>query len=139
MAIPMFERHTGEVMLKLISEFFDALCPQRRAKLVGVSDGASSMIEPVKGVTRLEREAQYKLYRIWCGIHQLDLVMNHVYGDLENGKFNQIMHQLTGYLRHQYNLINDMQTTCPKATETRWTMMGITSQWLLESRVPILE
>ena len=49
MAIPMSERHTGEAILKLISNFFDMVCPTWRTKLVDVNtDGASSMIGPSK-------------------------------------------------------------------------------------------
>jgi len=133
MAIPMFERHTGEAMLKLISNFFDIVCPIWCTKLVGVStDGASSMTGPSKGVLiRLEKEAQHKIYRVWCSLHQLDLVMNHAYMDLMDGGFNKIMHQLTGYLCHQFSLISDMQKTCPKARTTRWMVMGTTCNWLI--------
>jgi len=137
----MFERHTGEVMLKLITDFLDVVCPSWRSKLVSVStDGASSMTGPSKGVvTRLEKEALHKIYRVWCGIHQLDLVMKHAYKNVMDGEFNKIMFQLTGYLRHQFNLISEMQTTCPKATTTRWTAMGIACNWLIVNRVAMLQ
>jgi len=39
-AIPMFERHTGENMFNLITTFFDIICPTWRTKLIGIgSDG----------------------------------------------------------------------------------------------------
>jgi len=63
--------------------------------------------------------------------------MKHAYADLMDGKFNKIIHQLTGYLRHQPNLITEMRTKCPKETKTRWTAMGNTCEWLLKKRVPI--
>ena len=105
LAIPMFERHTDELMLKLITDFFDVVCPLWRAKLVSVStDGASSMTGSSQDVvTRLEKETQHKMYPIWYGIHQLDLVMKHAYRDVMDGEFNKIIFQLTGYLRRQYS------------------------------------
>ena len=135
LAIPMFEQHSGENMSNLISNFLDIVCSDWRVKLIGVStDGASVMTGPVKGVaTRIEKEATHKIYRVWCSLHQLDLVMKYAYKDLQcsDAEFNKIMHVLTGYLRRQQTLINDMKSICPKAT-TCWTAMGGTCNWLLE-------
>src|SRR5437762_4783696 len=99
------------------------------------------MTGPVKGVaTRIEKEAKYKIYRVWYSLHQLNLVMKYAYQDLQcsDGEFNKIMHLFTGYLRRQQTLINDMQSICPKAT-TRWTAMEATCNWLLERRVLLLK
>ena len=99
----MFEQHTSENMSNLISNFLDIICSNWCAKLIGVStDGASVMTGPVKGVaTHIEKEATHKIYRVWCGLHQLDLVMKYAYKDLQfsDAEFNKIMHVLTGYLR----------------------------------------
>ena len=112
LTIPMFERHTGELMLKLITDFFDVVCPLWRAKLVSVStDGASSMTGSSQGVvTRLEKKAQHKMYRVWCGIHQLDLVMKHAYRDVMDGEFNKIMFQLIEYLQELDHLSATLST-----------------------------
>jgi hypothetical protein len=141
LAIPMCERHTGANMYNLISEFLEIICPEWRAKLIGAgSDGASSMTGHIRGaVTRIENAAEYKIYRVWCGLHQLDLVMKYAYSNLKDGEFNKIMHTITKYLRHQQNLIAEMGSKCPKATTTRWTAMGITCKWLLEKHAQVLE
>src|SRR5205814_8968442 len=109
---------------------FDVVCPLWRAKLVSISiDGTSSMTGSSQGVvTRLEKEAQYKIYQVWCGIHQLDLVMKHAHRDIMDGEFNKIMCQLTGYLRRQYSLISVMQATCRKQQKhagRRWVLHAI--------------
>ena len=116
----MFDRHTGENMHKLISNFLDVICSEWRSKLIGVGmDGASSMTGALKGVTtRLEKDAQYEIYRVWCGLHQLDLVMKYAYEELMDGEFNDILHGLTNYLRYQQNLIMNMRSKCPKAATT---------------------
>src|SRR5947207_1762581 len=141
LAIPMFE-HSAENMSNLISNFLDIVCSDWRVKLIGVStDGASVMTGPVKGVaTRIEKEATHKIYGVWCGLHQLDLVMKYAYKDLQcsDAEFNKIIHVLTSYLCRQQTLINDMKSICPKAT-TCWMAMGGTCNWLLERRVPLLK
>ena len=87
-AIPMFERHTGENMYLLIVQFLNIICPSWRQKLLGIAaDGASVMTGEFQGVvTRLEQQTPHKVYRIWCGLHQLDLVMKHGFKGLMNGK-----------------------------------------------------
>ena len=62
----MFDRHTGENMHKLISNFLDVICSEWHSKLIGVgTDGASSMTGALKGVTiRLEKDAQHEIYRV---------------------------------------------------------------------------
>ena len=58
LAIPMYDRHTGENMFKLVSDVFDIICPTWRTKLIGMgSDGASSMVGEYSGiVTHIEQE-----------------------------------------------------------------------------------
>src|SRR5205814_742047 len=137
----MFDRHTGEYMHKLICNFLDVICSEWRSKLIGMgTDGASSMTGALKGVTtRLEKDAQHEIYRVWCGLHQLDLVMKYAYEERMDGEFNDILHGLTNHLRYQQNLITDMRSKCPKAARTRWTALGYTCKWLLEHRVTILQ
>src|SRR5436309_6244109 len=91
-------------------------------------------------VTQLEKQALHKIYRVWCGLHQLDLVMKYAYAGIKiNGnQFNKIMSHLTHYLRRQYNFIAEIQSICPKTT-TRWTAMGNTCKWLLEKRIALFE
>jgi hypothetical protein len=140
LAIPIYESHTGLKMFQLVCEFFDIICPTWRTKLISMgSDGASSMTGKHQGVvTRIEQEVNHQMYRIWCGLHQLDLVMKHAYRDLKDGELLSIMYAITGYLRRQQNLIADMQSTCPKLT-TRWVAMGQTCKWLLEKRARLFE
>ena len=48
-----------------------------RSKLVAVStDGERTMTGRVSGVqTRFEEAAEYPIMRVWCGLHQVDLVV----------------------------------------------------------------
>ena len=89
MAIPMRERHTGEYQYDLIVETMDVLAPKWRDQLISVStDGASAMTGCVQGTrTRLSRECNGEIFRIWCGAHQLDLVVKKAFNQLLNEKF----------------------------------------------------
>jgi hypothetical protein len=65
-------------MFSAMAHVLDQLCPSWRDKIVGVAtDGDRSMTAGVKGVaTRIENETtDGTICRVWCGLHQLDLVM----------------------------------------------------------------
>jgi len=77
LAVPLYEEHTAELMFGALSKFLDALSPEWKKVLVGVStDGESAMTGRVRGLaTRIEVAVRgKKLIRVWCGLHQLDLV-----------------------------------------------------------------
>ena len=139
-AIPMFDRHTSENIFNLVSTFLDIVCPNWRSKLIGIgSDGANVMTGHMQGVvTRLEQQVQGKLYRTWCGLHQLDLVMSHGYEKLMDGELLTIMNAFIAHLRQQINPIIDMKATCPKLSN-RWIVMGNVCSWLLEKRIHLFQ
>jgi hypothetical protein len=90
-------------------------------------------------VTRLQKEsANTKFYRVWCGLHQLDLVLKHAYTDLWENEVVDIMKKFIAHLRLQQGLIAEMQSTCPQLT-TRWLVMGIVCTWMLDKRIEIFE
>jgi len=110
-------------------------------QLIGVgSDGASSMTGQFQGVvTRLADSSENtKFYRVWCGLHQLDLVLKHAYTDLWENEVVNIMKKFIAHLRLQPGLINQMKATCPQLT-TRWLVMGHVCKWLLDKRVALFE
>ena len=140
-AIPMFEHHTGENMFLLVCRTLDVLCPQWRAQIIGMgSDGASSMTGHLQGVvTRLARESlNTKFYRVWCGLHQLDLVLKHAYSDLYENEVVNTMKKFIQHLRQQNSLIAEMKAQCPQLT-TRWLCMGNVCKWLLMKRIDLFQ
>ena len=76
-ALPIHERHTGLNMYNLIKKFLDALCYGWKDKLIGIStDGTSNMTSRYQGVvTYLCNNTPHLVYRVWCGAHQLNLVV----------------------------------------------------------------
>lgn len=136
LAIPMRERHTGAYQFGLVVTLLNVIAPNWREQLIGIaSDGASDMTGCIQGaVTRLCQEAKSEVYRVWCGAHQLDLVMKKAFHKLCDDQFVGILTRLTAHLRRQQNLINDMKTACPTFAETRWISMGKLLKWLKDKR-----
>src|SRR2546423_2409275 len=137
----MYETHTGENMFHLVVRVLDIVCPHWRTQLIGVgSDDASSMTGQFQGVvTHLANEsANTKFYRVWCGLHQLDLVLKHAYTDLWENEVVDIMKKFIAHLRLQGTLINQMNATCPQLS-TCWLVMGHICKWLLDKRVALFK
>ncbi|KAI2492556.1 hypothetical protein MHU86_22007 [Fragilaria crotonensis] len=141
LAIPMRERHTGEYQANLVVSLLDVLALNWRHQLIGIAtDGASTMTGSIKGTcTRLSNECHSRVFRIWCGAHQLDLVMKRAFNRLCNEKFLDTLTSVTGHLRRQQNLIADMKSTCPMFVTTRWLSMGKLLKWLIDKRLRLLQ
>lgn len=137
MALPLYERHTGDNMFEVLKRFLDAVFSNSwTKKCVAVStDGARNMTGRVQGlVTRIQHCCLPGMLRIWCGLHQLDLVMQRVFKPSLEGQFYSTLTTLIGHLRRQANLISEMRSTCPKVSDVRWISMFSSTQWLVENR-----
>lgn len=141
LAIPLHDRHTAEYIFDVVKRFLDALTPSWPNQLLAVStDGAATMVGNVKGVvTRFEGEARFPLTRVWCGLHQLDLKMQIIFQQALHGTYLDKLYALIGYLRRQFNLISEMQTTCPKVADTRWLSMYAVVDWLWKNGFRVRE
>jgi len=99
--LPMFDRHTGDIMSTMVNKFLTVLCPDWTIRLLGsTSDGARNMTGWVVGVvTRLDAamHSDCSLIQIWCGAHQLDLVMEDIMNNVIKERFFSIM---TGFITH---------------------------------------
>ncbi|CAK9196795.1 unnamed protein product [Sphagnum troendelagicum] len=97
----MFDRHTGEVMYKMVAAFLNVMCPVWTVCLLGISsDGARNMTGQVAGVvTRLNNAMHNEcpLIRVWCGAHQLDLIMEYIMNSIVKERFFTTM---TGFITH---------------------------------------
>jgi hypothetical protein len=135
-ALPMRQRHTGEYMFNIVSSFLDALCENWKSKLIGItSDGTSSMTGHRAGVvTRLHQVSLPGCYRVWCAAHQMDLVVQKVFLKLCDDSFVSTVMAMTGHLRRQQNLINEMKSKCPRFIDTRWLSMQRLLKWLVLKR-----
>ncbi|KAG7338215.1 hypothetical protein IV203_031377 [Nitzschia inconspicua] len=141
LAIPMREHHTGEYQYDLIVETMNVLAPDWRHQLIGVTtDGASTMTGCIQGTcTRLSNECHGNIFRVWCGAHQLDLVVKKAFNQLMNKKFLITLTGVTGHLRRQQNLIQDMKSSCPTFATTRWISMGKVLKWFKANRIRLFQ
>ena len=111
MAIPLFEQHTGENMFVVLKELLDSVFnPTWKLKCVFVSsDGARNMTGSTNGlVTHTSKYCDPGIIQIWCGCHQLDLVMQRVFKPAFDENFYLTLTSLIGYLQWPKNLINEM-------------------------------
>jgi hypothetical protein len=137
----MRERHTGEHMFNLTSTVLDNLVPDWRSRIISVTtDGESSMTGQYRGVaSRLSNVALPGFYRVWCALHQLDLVLQRLYNALCDDSFVGTVTSLSGHLRRQFNLIATMGSNCPRFVNTRWMSMSKVIKWLVANRVAVNE
>jgi hypothetical protein len=124
--LPIHECDTRLNMFNLIKSFLDALCCGWKDKLIRIStDGASNITGPYQGVvTYLCNNTPPLVYCVWCGAHQLDLVVQSATRHLLYGVFVQFVTNMTGNLQNQKNLILGMKTKCPRFIDTRWMSMA---------------
>jgi hypothetical protein len=97
----MFDHHTGEIMFDMVNKLLIVFCPDWTIRLIGlVSDGVRNMTDHVTGIViRLDATMHddCPLTQIWCGAHQLNLVMEHIMNDVVKERFFTIM---TGFITH---------------------------------------
>ena len=103
------------------------------------TDGERKMTGRVQGVaTRFEEVCKPGFFRIWCGLHQLDLKLQLFYKNLMNEIFYALLTGLIAYLRRQQNLISEMNTKARMVADTRWEPMSKVSYWFKINRVRVL-
>jgi hypothetical protein len=117
MAIPMFTRHTAEQIFIHAAKLLDVLHSDWRSTILSITtDRERKMTGHVQGVdTRFEQVAQPGFFRIWCGLHQLDLCLQKFYQELMDEQFYSSLTHLISYLRRQQNLIAEMNTQLQKS------------------------
>lgn len=103
-AIPMFEEKSAVNIFNVVKKVLGILCSDWPDKLLGMgSDGEPTMTGHLGGVlTLIQQQVPHKIYRIWCSLHQLDLVMRHAYMRLVNGEVLTIMNSFITHLRQQH-------------------------------------
>ena len=94
----------------------------------------------IQGVaTRFEQAILPEFFRIWCGLHQLDLVLWWFYTELMDKSFYGILTNLISYLPQQFSLIAEMKTKVKTIVDTSWDSMSKESNWFKVHRVQLLQ
>lgn len=116
LALPVRDRKTAENLFGMAKKALDAIITEWRKKLIGIStDGENAMTGRLGGLVTLFQRAVdgNDLFRIWCVLHQLDLVVQKAYKKLHDDDFIQELTACVSHLRRQQNLISAMGSTCP--------------------------
>ncbi len=127
----MFDRH-GKVMFDMVSKFLIVFCPDWTIRLTSLAfDGARNTTNHVVGIiTRLDTAMHDDCPLIWnwFGMHQLDLVMEHIMNDVVKECFFTIMTSFIIHITRQQKLIANMNTTCPRIVN-RWLSIEKVTKW----------
>jgi hypothetical protein len=101
MIVSFYGRHTAVNILALIVKILDVLFPKWHDKLILVSnDSKNTMTSCNSGlVTLLEKEATNNILRVWCALHQMDIVIKKVMKAMMDGLFYKIAHAFLVYWR----------------------------------------
>jgi len=139
LAIPAFDRHTGQVTFEVASKALDVLCESWRDMLIGIStDGEKKTTGRVSGVAaRFQQVCRPRFIRIWCGAHQLDIVLQDAYTHFGKETFYIKLTAALGYLGRQQNLVKDMRSQAPKVADTRWESMSSVSAWFKAHKIAL--
>jgi len=80
--LPMFDHHTRDIMSTMVSKFLTVLYLDWTIHLLGLtSNKACNMTGRIASVVtclNVVMHSDCSLIRIWCGAHQLDLVMEYI-------------------------------------------------------------
>lgn len=68
--------------------------------------------------------------RVWCGLHQVDLVAQRKYVTLSDDTFVSTFSGLIACFRRQQNLRTEMKATCLEPARTRWLSTKRVTRWL---------
>jgi hypothetical protein len=122
-------------MFLTLKKVMDALFKGLSRRIIpAYTDGARSMTGGSRGLaTRIQRICSRGIIRVWCGLHQLDLVMQIIFCAACDETFYAALTNVIGHLRRQQTFIAEMRGTCPLVAITRWMSMANVSTWLTES------
>ncbi len=131
----MFDRHTAGNIFNMLVKFLDALYGKWRTKLIGMSsDDENTMTSRhTSFVTRMIDCAENPVLRIWCALHQIDLVVKSATEELAGDEWIMFAWSFLIFLCEQANLITSMVVKCPKKTN-HWTYLGRLLQFFKDHR-----
>ena len=89
LAIPMFSRHSGGEIYLHADKSMNFICLNWKDTIVLISmDCERKMTGRVQVVaTRFKKSAKPVLFSLWCGLHQLDLLLQELFKKLMDKEF----------------------------------------------------
>jgi len=136
---PFAGRHTGQATFEMFEKLFDVVCPLWKDKLIGCStDGAANMTGRLsRVVTRIQNIVKPNFMRMWCLLHQIDIIMQKVYKRV-GCNFYKMFTSIISFLKRQKNLVEEMQAICPNLSAIRWVSMSCVVRFMVQKRSKIV-
>ncbi len=137
--LPFAGRHTGLATFEMFEKLFDVVYPLWKDKLISCfTDGATNMTWRLSGVvTRIQNVVKPNFMRVWCLLHQIDIIMQKVY-KRAGCNFYKTLTSIISFLRRPKNLVEEMQAICSNLSATRWAFMLRVARFLVEKRSEIV-
>jgi len=123
----------------MFEKLFDAICPLWKDKLIGCStDKVTNMTRRLSGVvTQIQNVMKPNFMRVWCLLHQIDIIMHKVYKRV-GCNFYKMLTSIISFLRRQKNLVEEMQAICPNLSATWWASISRVARFLVEKQLDIV-
>ena len=90
-------------------------------------------------VTLVSRQATHTIIRVWCGAHQLDLVVHRFFDNIMQKNFSSKILTLIGWMHRQSGFEKAVGSKCPTICSTRWSSLALATRWLRKHRSGIVE
>ncbi|RLN64610.1 hypothetical protein BBP00_00003367 [Phytophthora kernoviae] len=137
--MPQASEHQTEVVVKCL----DVVAPAWKTQLIGISTNGSTtkMTSCTRAlVNRFTVECVATIFCDWGAVEQFEHVVQEAFNTLCNKRFVSVLTALTGYLRRQRALINDMNgDMCPKFEEGQWRSIAKALKWFSEKRARLIK
>uniref|UniRef100_A0AAV1UC97 Transposase n=1 Tax=Peronospora matthiolae TaxID=2874970 RepID=A0AAV1UC97_9STRA len=158
---PAFDQHPTSLIVEQIAKLLDVMDSRWQSKLLGTTnysgvntERGTGVIGPQHGIssrlTTLVKKPAF--YRIWCGVHQLEVVVKHCVLAISQNAFYDELVSILATLRQDQPALNQDYSGCPlfgnsipDVTTTLSIARGFTEnlmtalKWLTEHRIAILQ
>ncbi len=120
--VPFYDHHSAVNICKMICKLLDQLCSSWRHKLLLVNTDGENTMTGCKGgfVTLMDKKSASEVLRLWCPMHQMDLIIQDTTIMISDGTFTKMTHSFTVHLHQQANLRDGQQV--PKGHESLGTL-----------------
>ncbi|KAF1774098.1 RlpA-like double-psi beta-barrel domain [Phytophthora cactorum] len=161
LTVPAFDKHPAPSIMERLEKFFDIMDAQWRSKLLGTTTNGGANTGRNTGVTGSQQGLSARLttavnkpafYLIWCGVHQLELVVKNCVSTFCQKAFYDELVSVLAALRqdqqssHQEGSLSLFENEIiPDVTTAFATTRGFSEKlmqalkWLMEHRLAIMQ
>lgn len=151
MTLPTFDHYPAPAIVQRLENCLNILDPNWRAKLLGTTTNGGANTGRNTGMTGSQQGLAARLtslvtkpgfYLIWCGVHQLELVVKNAVAEFCQKSFYDELVAILATLRQDHHGVFN-SAEIPDITSTYATSRGFTNKlmqalkWLIEHRLAV--